>query len=169
MKPVQDHLREGLSILFVGFNPSIRSSETGHHYANPTNRFWNVLFESGLTSRKFLPSEGDEVFLNGFGFTNIVPRPTRSADEITKEEYLEGKKVLKEKINHYKPKIVCFVGKGVYLKYTGKRQANWGLQSDQTVSGVLDFVAPSTSGLVRMKTKEMVEIYQELKTLLDNH
>ena len=43
MEPIPDHIKENLKVLFVGFNPSIRSSETGHHYANPTNRFWTIL------------------------------------------------------------------------------------------------------------------------------
>ena len=43
MKLVRDHIKAELTILFVGFNPSIRSSEAGHHYANPNNRFWRIL------------------------------------------------------------------------------------------------------------------------------
>lgn len=31
MEGISDHLKENLDILFVGFNPSIRSGETGHH------------------------------------------------------------------------------------------------------------------------------------------
>ena len=44
LKPIPDHLANNLQILFVGFNPSIRSAETGHHFANPNNRFWKILF-----------------------------------------------------------------------------------------------------------------------------
>ena len=46
LKPIPDHLREGLRLLFVGFNPSIGSAETGHHYANPNNRFWRIIHEA---------------------------------------------------------------------------------------------------------------------------
>lgn len=166
LKPVPDHLKKGLKLLFVGFNPSIRSSETGHHYANPTNKFWKVLFEAGLTERRYFPNEGDALFEQGYGFTNIVPRPTRNAAEITKEEYRQGKEVLEEKIRFYRPKIVCFVGKGVYLQFSGKRKAEWGRQPDQTIHGVIDFVAPSTSGLVRMSLEEMTEIYSQLRDLI---
>ncbi|MCJ7842015.1 mismatch-specific DNA-glycosylase [Lederbergia sp. NSJ-179] len=167
MKPVPDDLKKGLKLLFVGFNPSIRSSETGHHYANPTNKFWKVLFGAGLTERLYDPGEGEKLLKKGFGFTNIVPRPTRSAAEITKEEYQQGKEILVEKIRYYKPKVVCFVGKGVYLQYSGKRKAEWGPQPDQTVPGVIDFVAPSTSGLVRMTLEEMKTIYRQLQELID--
>lgn len=162
MKPIKDHLKENLDVLFVGFNPSIRSGETGHHFANPNNRFWKILFETGLTPRKFDAVEDSQLLELGYGLTNIVARPTKTADEITKEEYQEGRALLRKKIEHYRPKIVCFVGKGVYQKYSGRKQVPWGPQSASVVPGTLDFVAPSSSGLVRMKLKEIVDIYKQL-------
>lgn len=165
MKPVCDNVKENLQILFVGFNPSLRSSETGHHFANPNNRFWRILYEAGLTPRKYLASEDDQLVELGMGITNIVPRPTKAADEITKEEYKEGREVLKKKIELLKPKVVCFVGKGVYQQYSGKKVAPWGMQNVQVVPGSIDFVAPSSSGLVRMKLDEIIEIYKQLTEL----
>ncbi|WP_413309746.1 mismatch-specific DNA-glycosylase [Bacillus sp. 1P10SD] len=167
MKPVSDHLIEDLIILFVGFNPSIRSSEVGHHYANPNNRFWRILFEAGITPRKFEAEEDAELLELGFGFTNIVQRPTKAADEITKEEYKEGREILKRKIVEYKPKLVCFVGKGVYQQYSGCKAVPWGVQKVSIVPGTIDFVAPSSSGLVRMKMDEIVEIYKQLNKLMN--
>ncbi|MEH7252021.1 mismatch-specific DNA-glycosylase, partial [Neobacillus niacini] len=97
--------------LFVGFNPSIRSSETGHHFANPNNRFWRILYEAGLTPRKIEAVEDGKLLELGMGVTNIVARPTKAADEITREEYKEGKEILRKKIEQLKPEVVCFVGK----------------------------------------------------------
>jgi TDG/mug DNA glycosylase family protein len=162
MRLIPDHIREGLDILFVGFNPSLRSGETGHHYANPNNRFWTILYEAGLTPRKFRPEEDRELLALGYGFTNIVARPTRTAAEITREEYLEGRNILREKIARYRPFVACFVGKGVYEQYSGRRDVAWGLQNIPVVPGVNDFVAPSSSGLVRMKREEIVKIFREL-------
>lgn len=166
MKLVNDHLKKGLEILFVGFNPSIRSSEVGHHYANPNNRFWRILSEAGITPRKFEAEEDGKLLELGFGFTNIVQRPTKAADEITKEEYKEGREILKRKIVQLKPKLVCFVGKGVYQQYSGCKAVPWGAQKISVVPGTIDFVAPSSSGLVRMKMDEIVEIYKQLNQLM---
>lgn len=168
MVPIADHLRENLDVIFVGFNPSIRSSETGHHYANPNNRFWRILFESGITPRKYDTTEDYKLLDLGFGMTNIVARPTKAADEITKEEYLQGKQELKHKIETYYPKIVCFVGKGVYQQYSGKKELPWGRQEESVVPGTIDYVAPSSSGLVRMKMDEVVGIYKGIPELLKN-
>ncbi|HZG74181.1 MAG TPA: G/U mismatch-specific DNA glycosylase [Chondromyces sp.] len=162
MKPIRDHLKQNLDILFVGFNPSIRSGETGHHFANPNNRFWKILFEAGLTPRKYAPTEDNQLLELGYGLTNIVARPTKTAEEITKEEYREGRQLLREKIERYQPKVVCFVGKGVYQEYSGKKKVPWGPQEESVVPGTVDFVAPSSSGLVRMKVEEIVEIYRGL-------
>jgi TDG/mug DNA glycosylase family protein len=166
MEPIKDHLKENLDLLFVGFNPSIRSGETGHHFANPNNRFWKILHESGLTPRKFDSTEDYRLLELGYGMTNIVPRPTKAADEITKEEYKEGREKLIKKISAYKPKVVCFVGKGVYQEYSRKKKLPWGIQDESVVPGTLDFVAPSSSGLVRMKIDEIIQIYAEIPKLL---
>lgn len=163
LEPIPDHLKGNLKILFVGFNPSIRSSETGYHYANPTNRFWKILYQAGLTPWKFAPEENSKLLDLGFGLTNIVARPTKEAAEITKAEYKEGAALLQEKILEFKPAAVCFVGKGVYQEYSKKRQIPWGLQEEPVLAGIIEYVAPSSSGLVRMKFDDIVQIYEELK------
>lgn len=165
---IPDHLRKNLDIVFVGFNPSLKSAETGHHYANPNNRFWKVLYESGLTPRKYSPYEDFKLLDLGYGFTNIVARPTKTAAEITKKEYKKGSEILREKLMFYRPRMVCFVGKGVYEQYSGRKKVDWGKQPEETIPGIIDFVAPSTSGLVRMKVDEMIAIYKELNDLKEN-
>jgi double-stranded uracil-DNA glycosylase len=164
---IPDSIQKELSILFVGFNPSLRSSEIGHHYANPRNRFWMILYRSGLTPRLYKPEEDYKLLELGYGLTNIVERPTKSAADITKEEYKVGRQLLRKKIEMYMPKIVCFVGKEVYIQYSLKKHVLWGVQQPAVVPGVIDFVAPSSSGLVRMKLDEVIEIYKQLKTLKD--
>ena len=166
MKPIPDHIKENLDVLFVGFNPSIRSSETGHHFANPTNRFWSILYKAGITDRKYLPTEDFKLLDIGYGFTNIVARPTKNAQEISAEEYRTGREQLKAKISKYLPKIVCFVGKGVYQEYSGRRNVEWGRQSESIIPGVIDFVAPSSSGLVRMSVDDIADIYSELPKMI---
>ncbi|WP_440604632.1 G/U mismatch-specific DNA glycosylase [Bacillus sp. GB_SG_008] len=166
MKPVNDHIKKGLKILFVGFNPSIRSSETGHHFANPNNRFWRILHEAGLTPRKYDASEDYKLLDLDMGLTNIVARPTKAAGEITKDEYKKGKEILKQKITQLKPEVVCFVGKGVYQEYSGRKVAPWGKQPESVIPGTIDFVAPSSSGLVRIRLEEIVKIYKQLAKLV---
>lgn len=166
MISIPDHLQEGLRVVFVGFNPSLRSGETGHHYANPNNRFWTILHQAGLTPRKYRPEEDRQLIELGYGLTNIVARPTRAAAEISPEEYEQGRQELLDKIRRFRPRVVCFVGKGVYEQYSGRKNISWGVQAEGKVPGVKEFVAPSSSGLVRMSLPEVVAIYRELRALL---
>lgn len=166
MNTVSDHLDYGLTIIFIGFNPSLRSGEVGHHYANPRNNFWRILHQSGLTPRLYEAAEDGELLKLGYGFTNIVARPTRGAEDITREEYRAGREKLREKLQKYRPQVACYVGKGVYTEFSGRTKAQWGLQPDSVVDGVRDFVAPSSSGLVRMPMGEIVSIYRELYGLI---
>jgi double-stranded uracil-DNA glycosylase len=162
LSSIPDHLQKTLNIVFIGFNPSIMSGETGHHYANPTNRFWKILYQSGLTPRLYRTEEDGDLIELGYGMTNIVARPTKDASEITKAEYEEGRVILKEKLEMYRPRTACFVGKGVYQQFAKKKKVPWGWQEESVVEGVCDFVAPSSSGLVRMKVEEIADIYRKL-------
>lgn len=166
MQSIPDHLDKNLKILFIGFNPSLKSGETGHHYANSNNRFWSILYRAGLTPTKLKPEEDTQLLRYGYGLTNIVGRPTKAAADLSKEEYAQGRENLKRKIEQYRPKVACFVGKGVYQQFSSNRDIPWGVQPESEVETVIDFVAPSSSGLVRMKMDEIVAIYSELKGLI---
>ena len=166
MYEIPDSIAPGLSILFVGYNPSLRSGEMGHNYAGRGNRFWKLLHDGGLTPRLYKPEEDRSLLCLGYGFTNIVSRPTRRADEITRAEYAAGRVELQNKVERYRPRVCCFVGKGVYEQYALRRQADWGVQTEPMVAGVIDYVAPSSSGLVRMPYAEILSIYKGLQSLL---
>lgn len=166
LNEIPDHLDHGLSVLFIGFNPSLQSGEVGHHYANPRNNFWRILYHAGLTPRLYDATEDGELLRIGYGFTNIVARPTRGAENITREEYNEGRDILRSKLSLYLPQVACYVGKGVYTELSRRTQVEWGFQEESVVDGVQDFVAPSSSGLVRMPMSEIVGIYKQLNETL---
>jgi len=166
-KPLPDIIAPGLLILFIGYNPGLRSAELGHHYAGKSNRFWEILFRSGLTAEKLSYTRDRELLAHGFGSTNIVDRPSKGADELTREDYLVGRGQLLAQLEEYKPVIACYVGSGVYKAFTGIVKTDWGLQPERTLAGITDFVAPSTSGLNRMPMAEQVRIYKGLKELLN--
>ena len=166
LKPLPDILAQGIKVLFIGYNPGLRSAEMGHHYAGKSNRFWDILFKAGLTPEKLDGTRDRELLRYRYGSTNIIDRPSKSAAELSREEYLAGKQSLKELLIEYRPSIACYVGIGVYKAFSGKREVPWGRQPEQTVKGILDFVAPSTSGLNRMPVLTQIKIYAELNNLI---
>lgn len=167
MDMLPDIIDFNLKILFVGFNPGIRSAQTGHHFAGPSNRFWRLLQNSGLTKEKIKPDDDRLLLSYGYGITNIVPRPTRTATEITKPEYELGRAALKEKLSTYKPKYACYVGIGVYRQFAERKDVSCGLQEDNIVQGVNDFVVSSSSGLNTIPLEQQLSFYVELKNLVE--
>lgn len=166
---ITEKLSSGLRVLFIGFNPSLRSYERGFNYAGRNNRFYQILSLAGLTDRLCSP-EDSATFPEdyGFGFTNVVSRPTRRADEITSAEYRAGAAVLCQRLRALRPRIACYVGRGVYTACVERtrKPGPWGLTSPAIVDGVQDFVAPATSGLVRLSLDEQVRVYRLLSAAL---
>ena len=154
-----DLLRPGLNLLFCGYNPSLTSGQTGYHYAHPGNRFWRVLYASGITDRLYAPEEDASLLDLGVGFTNLCPRPTRRADELTREEIRAGAEDLSERLERYRPRAVAYTGIGVYKWFRATSKVRWGVQPASAVPGVTDAVVPSPSGLNRMRFEELVEHY----------
>lgn len=142
-RTLPDLLRTGLDIVFVGINPSIYSAEKGHYYARPGNLFWRALHESGIVDRPVGPEEDSDLLELGIGFTDMVKRPTSSADEIDANEFADGARDIVRKINEYRPKVVCFNGLAGY-RSSFDSKASPGLQA-MMIGGSRVFVLPSTS------------------------
>ena len=161
-----DLVAPDLKLLFCGYNPSLVSGRTGYHYAHPGNRFWRVLFATGITNRLYRPEEDAELLNLGIGFTNLCSRPTRRADELDREEIRAGAAELRAKLESFRPRAVAYTGIGVYKWFRATSKASWGVQEDEAVHGVTDAVVPSPSGLNRMLFEELVDHYRVLKPFL---
>ena len=109
-----DRIAPGVRVLFVGINPGVRSAETGHHFAGPSNRFWKLLLESGLVPEPLTYEDDGRLPEFGFGITNIIARPTPGIDALKPAEYVAGWKVLERKIEKFRPRVLALVGVTVY-------------------------------------------------------
>src|SRR5579859_7098125 len=78
------------AVLFCGINPGLYSAATGWHFARPGNRFWPALHLSGFTPRLLAPREQAEIAGYGLGLTNVAPRPTAQAAELSAAELRAG-------------------------------------------------------------------------------
>ncbi len=161
-----DLLIPELTLVFCGYNPSLTSGRSGHHYAHPGNRFWRVLHAAGITDRLYAPEEDARLLDLGIGFTNLCSRPTRRADELTREEIRTGAQELRARLERYRPGAVAYTGIGVYRWFRATSKVGWGVQERPAVAGVTDVVVPSPSGLNRRLFEELVEHYRLLAPLL---
>jgi TDG/mug DNA glycosylase family protein len=146
-----DAIRPGVRVILVGINPGVMSATTGHHFAGPTNRFWGLLYEAGIVPEPVTHEDDVRLPEWGIGMTNLVARPTPGIDTLKPQEYLEGWKILEEKIDRFRPQIVAFVGVTMYRalwRVIGHADApviKPGFQK-ATVHGARLFVLPNPSG-----------------------
>jgi len=151
-----------LKVLFCGINPGLYSGATGHHFARPGNRFWPTLHRAGFTPRQLDPSEERELLTSGYGITNLVPRATATADELSPDELIAGQKRLRSKVKRYRPRMVAILGIGAYRTAFGQKAAVLGLQPEKLADAIL-WVLPNPSGLnAHYRLANLVEQFQLL-------
>ena len=158
-----------MRVLFVGINPGVRSALTGHHFAGFSNRFWKLLFRSGLVPEPLTYVDDDRLPEWGYGITNIIARATRGIDELRPEEYVAGRSRLRAKVRRHRPAVVAFVGITVYRAMFPERSGAvaMGLQQEQ-VGEASVFVLPNTSGRnAHYSFDAMLGAFTSLRTYLD--
>ena len=145
-KLVPDVAKPGLTLLLVGINPGLYTAAIGHHFGRPGNRFWPALHRAGVTPRELSPFEEGELLSLGIGVTNVVPRATATADELTRDEIVAGGKALDRKVRRLAPRAVAVLGIGTYRTAYARPKAALGPQPE-TVGGRPVWVLPNPSGL----------------------
>lgn len=167
---VPDLLPEPLRLLFVGINPSLWTAATGAHFARPGNRFHPALHRAGITDTLIDAADGytesDRAQLTGrgIGITNICPRATARADELTREELRAGARRLDRLVVEHAPRVVAVLGITAYRTafeapraVTGRQESPW--------PGTALFVAPNPSGLnAHASLDDLAEAYREIAT-----
>lgn len=166
LPPLPDYLGPGLKIIFIGFNPGERSAQTGHYYGHTGNRFWWLLWQSGLTDRLVKPEEDHTLPEQyGYGLTDLVARPSKSSGDLAGWELREGRQAILDKLLRYRPRVACYNGKGVYTAVSGGVKPAYGLQSASLTDGVLDFVTASPSGRSREPLTSKLALSRDLRSL----
>jgi TDG/mug DNA glycosylase family protein len=167
---LKDRIRPGVRLLFVGINPGVRSALTGHHFAGPSNNFWKLLFESGLTPERVTHVDDDRLPEWGYGITNIVARPTPGVSDLTLTELRAGRAQLERKVRRHKPAIVALVGITVYRalfpKGVGRTFRSAAITPGRTRDRIGDaavWVLPNPSGRnAHYSYQEMVAAFRAL-------
>lgn len=168
LPPLRDRIQPGIRVLFVGINPGIRSSQTGHHFAGFSNRFWRLLYESRLVPEPITFEDDDRLPEWNYGITNIVPRPTPGIDTILPLEYIAGRLKLRRKVLRYRPLVVAMVGVTVFRAMFPERKdaVKLGPQPER-IGDTEVFVLPNPSGRnANFSYAEMLAAFRALKRRL---
>jgi TDG/mug DNA glycosylase family protein len=152
-----------LRVLFCGINPGLVSAATGHHFARPGNRFWPALHGAGFTPRLLLPAEQHELRALGLGITNMAPRATARADELTAAEMIAGGQRLRALVAERRPAWLAVVGVTAYRAAFAAPRAAVGPQEERW-GATRVWVLPNPSGLnAHWQLPAMIEEYARLR------
>ena len=141
-----------LRLLFVGINPGLWTAATQSHFARPGNRFYPALLRAGILTSPIDPAAGmtdedrDVLRRQGIGITNVAPRATARADELTPAELREGGERLRALVAERRPDVVAVAGVTAYRTAFGEPRARVGEQPGRWGSSRV-FVVPNPSGL----------------------
>lgn len=147
MSPLPDLLVPRPRVLLVGINPGLRSEARGHHFAGNGNPFWRLLHAARLTPVLLEPEEDARLTEFGLALTNLCPRATRAAAELSAAELAAGRRALDRKIRRLKPRLVAFVGVSIYHVFFPKPSTPGPGLKSETLHGARVFVLPNPSGL----------------------
>jgi TDG/mug DNA glycosylase family protein len=151
-----------LAVLFCGINPGMLAAATGHHFAGRSNRFWRVIHLAGFTPDEIRPENDWQILDYQCGLTTVVERPTARADELSIEDFRSAAARFKQKVGHYAPRFVAFLGKAAYIALSGERDVAWGLQPAILESSAI-WVLPNPSGRNRaFALDHLIDAYREL-------
>jgi TDG/mug DNA glycosylase family protein len=164
---VPDLLADDLRLLFVGINPGLWTAAVQTHFAHPANRFYPALLRAGILTEPVSPSAGmseqdrARFRARGLGITNLVPRATARASELSAAELREGGEHLRELVRTRRPRVVAIAGVTAYRQAFGQPKARLGRQAEP-LEGAELWVVPNPSGLNAHETiASLAQAYTE--------
>ncbi|MDE1869104.1 MAG: mismatch-specific DNA-glycosylase [Candidatus Micrarchaeota archaeon] len=153
-------------IMFVGINPHYGSYRRGVPFSN-NKMFWYLLNRSGIIDESMDDLKRDEslrrIYKSRFAqtynlnFTNIITRPSRTVAQLRKGEELPGRLRIARLISECRPKVVCFIGKITYMKFTGNSDFGFGWQKGIGGSRVYVMHFP-IRGMASIRLRELREV-----------
>ena len=93
-----------------------------------------------------------------------MKRPSKTVEELKREDFAEGRIVLSQKLEEFAPRVVAFNGKLPYEQFA-QRKCKFGLQKE-SLYGARVYVLPATPGTADDKRSEKVAHFRKLSQLL---
>jgi mismatch-specific thymine-DNA glycosylase len=153
-----------MKLVIVGCNPTESSVRVGHYYAGRDNQFWPILFESGVVPEPFDYHDDKRVIEFGIGLTDLVKRPSKSPEELSREDFAEGRIVLSQKLEEFAPRVIAFNGRLAYEQFA-QRKCKFGLQKE-LLYGSRVYVLPATPGAPAQRHTERLQYFRKLAQLV---
>jgi TDG/mug DNA glycosylase family protein len=141
-----DLLAPGLKLVFCGTAASHKSAARGHYYAGPGNRFWPLLYETGLTPRCFCPTDDGLLLALGIGLTDLAKGVSGMDRDIPAQVYEPARLMML--IAELRPQRLAFTSLTAAKIALGSRYGAGRITAPGFV-GLPIWVLPSPSGAAR--------------------
>lgn len=164
MKTLPDYLRKGMKLVIVGCNPTESSVRAGHYYAGRGNPFWPLIYDSGVVPEPFDYPDDRRIIEFGIGLTDLVKRPTKTIEELKREDFAEGRFVLSKKLEEFLPRVVAFNGRLPYEQFA-QRKCKYGIQKE-LLYGARVYVLPASMEQTAKNRGERLRHFRKLAQLV---
>lgn len=144
MPILPDILDHNLHVVFCGTAPSHVSARHGAYYANPGNKFWPTLINTGLVPVGFRAADYAGVNAHRIGLTDLAKQAKGCDHDLVANDF--DRDALKHKIEKYQPRILAFTSKNGGQIFLERAVPDYGKQPEM-IGNTLVYVLPSTSGL----------------------
>jgi double-stranded uracil-DNA glycosylase len=144
MTILPDILSENLNIIFCGTAAGTMSAQVGAYYANPGNKFWRILYETGLTPRLLSPHEFRTLPQYGLGLTDLAQQAFGNDTDLRPHDFDPA--AFRDKMLRYAPRAVAFNSKRAAQEFFRRKNVAFGRQPELLGRSAI-FALPSTSGL----------------------
>jgi TDG/mug DNA glycosylase family protein len=103
VETLAERLRPGLRAIIVGINPSPVSVLAGHYYQGRMGKLlWKRLAAHGILRDLEAGKEDEAAFDQGFGFVDLIRRPTATSAELSRAEIAAAVPGLVNRLRSYR-------------------------------------------------------------------
>lgn len=145
---LQDLLQDSLQIVMCGTAVGTASALAGAYYAHKQNKFWTILYETGLTPALLQPQQYRELLRYRIGLTDFVKTHSGMDHEIPLPKLARDSRArLRASMLKYRPKFIAFTSKNAGQRFLGRKR-DYGEQIER-IAETRIWILPSTSGAAR--------------------
>ena len=142
---LQDLLQDRLHIVLCGTAVGTASAVAGAYYAHKQNKFWKILYETGLIPEPMQPQQYRELLKHRIGLTDFVKTHSGMDHQIPLSELTEISRArLSASIAKFRPSFLAFTSKTAGQRFLGGKR-DYGEQIER-IAETRIWILPSTSG-----------------------
>jgi len=142
---LQDVLQDSLRVVLCGMAAGTASAKAKAYYAHKQNKFWKILYETGLTPALLQSHQYRDLLQHRIGLTDLVKTHSGMDHQIPISKLrLDAQTRLSHSVAAFGPKFLAFTSKAAGQGFLGGKR-DYGEQAER-IADTRIWILPSTSG-----------------------